>query len=235
MSRTLARTPTPMGSSLALSVGLHALLIVAAVVFRPAAPPPMPPVYKVELIAAPAGPRAMGAVDPVQEAPTPTPPPARATQQAPVPVPSTRTAPPPRTATRATPTPPRPAQRTDRAAAQTRAGGGDVGGQGTDVANIRLDGIPFPYPAYLHNVVQQIALRFTPPTGSRFSADIAFLIHRDGRVTDVRFVRRSGNYGFDVEAQGALEAAASSFGRLPAGFADDVLPVVFSFDPKLIR
>jgi len=33
----------------------------------------------------------------------------------------------------------------------------------------------------------------------------------------------------------AVEAAARSFGPLPAGFSDDVLPVIFSFDPRLIR
>ncbi len=224
-----------MASSLALSVGLHVLVIAAALLVRPGAPPPMPPVYKVELFAAPAGPRAIGAVDPVQEAPTPTPPPARAAQQPASAAPTPRPTPPPRTATRATPTPPRPATRTDRAAEQTRAGGGDVGGTGTDVANIKVGETPFPYPAYLDNVVRQITLHFAPPKGSLLSADVAFLIHRDGRVTDIRVAKRSGVYAFDLEARGAVESAARAFGPLPAGFPDDVLPVVFSFDPKLIR
>ena len=39
----------------------------------------------------------------------------------------------------------------------------------------------------------------------------------------------------DLEAQGAVEAAASQFGALPEGFRDDALPVVFSFDPRIIR
>jgi hypothetical protein len=34
---------------------------------------------------------------------------------------------------------------------------------------------------------------------------------------------------------GAVEAASHSFGPLPQGFTDDVLPVIFSFDPRLIR
>ena len=46
---------------------------------------------------------------------------------------------------------------------------------------------------------------------------------------------RSGVYSFDTEAMGAVEAAARSFGPLPSGFSDDVLPVIFSFDPRLIR
>jgi periplasmic protein TonB len=235
VSSLSARRPPRLAVSLGVSAALHVAAIALALLVRAGSPAPMPPVYRVELIAAPAGAKAIGAVDPVKEAPAETPPPARAEQKAPTPIPSTQTAPPPRTATRATATPPRAAQRTDRAAEQVRAGGGAQGGQGADVANVRIDGIEFPYPAYLKNVVQQIALRFTPPRGSVLSADIAFLIHRDGRVSDMRLVRRSGSYAFDLEAQGALEAASRSFGPLPDGFPDDVLPIVFSFDPKLIR
>lgn len=234
MSSLSARPTNPLRGPLGLSAALHVAIIAAALLVRESAPPPMPPVYRVELVAAPAGPKAIGAVDPVKEAPTNTPPPARAEQKA-APIPSTQKAPPPRTATRATATPPREARRSDRAAEQVKAGGGDVGGQGADVANVKIDGIDFPYPAYLKNIVQQIALRFTPPRGSTLSADVAFLIRRDGRVTDVRWVRRSGSYAFDLEAQGALEAAGKEFGPLPPGFPDDVLPIVFSFDPKLIR
>ena len=40
---------------------------------------------------------------------------------------------------------------------------------------------------------------------------------------------------FDLEAMGAVEAAAPSFGRLPDGYSEDVLTVIFSFDPQLIR
>ncbi|HEX9310585.1 MAG TPA: TonB C-terminal domain-containing protein, partial [Gemmatimonadaceae bacterium] len=68
-------------------------------------------------------------------------------------------------------------------------------------------------------------------------AEVRFLIHRDGSVSDLTFIRRSGNFSFDLEAQGAVEAASSTrgFGPLPAGFPDDVLPVVFSFDPEFLK
>jgi outer membrane biosynthesis protein TonB len=64
-----------------------------------------------------------------------------------------------------------------------------------------------------------------------------FFIHRDGSVTNFRFVQRSGNFGFDLEAQGAIEAAANAgaFGPLPDGFSEDVLPVSFFFDPAKTR
>ena len=66
-----------------------------------------------------------------------------------------------------------------------------------------------------------------------------FIIRRDGSIVpnSLQFVSRSGNFAFDLEAQGAVEQAgnAKAFGPLPAGFADDVLPVVFSFDPRILH
>ena len=64
-----------------------------------------------------------------------------------------------------------------------------------------------------------------------------FLTLRDGSRTGFAFRRRSGSSECDLEAQGAVEAAArsGSFGALPDGFRDDVLTVIFSFDPQLIR
>ena len=103
--------------------------------------------------------------------------------------------------------------------------------------NVSVPGLKFPYPGYLANIVRQVALRFSPPGASTLSADVSFLIHRDGSVSDVRIVRKSGNYGFDLEARGAVEAAgeAKAFGRLPEAFRDDVLPVTFAFDPRVLR
>jgi len=118
------------------------------------------------------------------------------------------------------------------------AGGGPVGGKGTDVANVRSEGIEFPFPGYLNNIVRQIALNFKPrDRNSKLRAEVTFLIHRDGSVSNLKFVKRSGNYAFDLEAQSAVEAAARarSFGPLPGGFADDVLPVMFSFDPDFLK
>jgi TonB family protein len=105
------------------------------------------------------------------------------------------------------------------------------------VANVTVDGIDFKYPGYLENVVRQIAIRFKPPRGGALTAVVAFLIRRDGTVTGIRLTTRSGVYAFDTEAMGAVDAAASAraFGPLPQGFSDDVLPVIFSFDPRLIR
>jgi protein TonB len=152
-------------------------------------------------------------------------------------MPAPKAVPPPRAA----PVPATPSTATTRPAPNTpspRAGGGPEGGRGTDVANVRIDGIEFPYSGYLANIVRQIALRFEPPNrNAPLKAEVSFLIHRDGSVTGQRIVVRSGVYAFDLEAMGAIEAAAAAhaFGPLPTGYAEDVLPVVFSFDPSLIR
>ncbi len=222
--------------ALAVSVGaslaLHAGMIAAFLAMRPARPAPMPPIYRVNIVAAAPGAPSAGVITPT---PTPAPPetkaPPRPKSEEIVPV-QTKT-PPRRTPKIATPSVSE--KRVDRNTPAPTAGGGETGGRGTDVANIRVEGIEFPFQGYLDNIVRQIALRFRPPRGSQLKAEVAFLIRRDGTVTGIRFVQRSGSYTFDLEAQGAVEAAANVFGPLPAGFTEDVLPVMFSFDPRLIR
>lgn len=250
---------TRLGGPIAFSAVVHAAVIAALVIVRPAPLPPLPPVYRVDLVAAPPGPRAEGIVPPTPTPPTPPAPepaapkpaPPRAAEPTPKEMPAPKAAPEPSrkpSPARATPnpTPAKPAPAKPDAAKPTtpakpatppRAGGGPEGGRGTDVANVSTRGLDFPFPGYLQNIVRQVALRFTPPARSALSADVAFLIHRDGSVSNVRIVRRSGSYAFDLEAQGAIEAvgAAKAFGPLPEGFRDDVLPVTFSFDPRVIR
>ena len=239
MATTGARRSLRM--PLAVSAAAHVVVLGFFAMQRGEAAPPLPPMYRVDLVAAPPGPRAVGQVTPTPPAPTPptpTPPPPRAavdpSTMAPAP---TKTTPPPRspepappstpvqpTPTPATPTPPQP------------AGGGPTGGRGTDVANVRTEGTEFPFPGYLSNIVRQVTLSFEPPARSgALRADVAFQVRRDGTVHEIRVVTRSGNFGFDTEARGAIECAARSFGPLPAGFREDVLPVVFSFDPSLQR
>src|SRR5687768_4055612 len=209
----------------------------AALSFRKSPPEILPPIYKVNIVAAPPGPRAIGTVQPEPATPAPvapptvTPPPQAKTKEPAVPLTKVT---PQKAAARSTPvekkaaaTPPAPAP---------RAGGGPIGGRGTDVATVQTEGIDFPFPGYLNNIVRQIALNFRPSdTNSALRAEVMFLIYRDGSVKIVRFVKRSGAYAFDLEAQGAIESAAPNFGRLPDGFPDDVLPVVFSFDPRVLR
>jgi len=236
----------------ALSAVLHAALgMLAFQSLKQPKPIALPPMYRVNIVAAPAGERAIGEVrsetskpaapvtqpstpqSSVKEMPLPAAKPSRkppvgATPAEAKPAPATK-------GTTVTPTEPKAAALPETDA--PKAGGGPVGGKGTDVATVRSDGIEFPFPGYLNNIVRQIALNFKPRTEARLKAEVRFLIHRDGSVSGLAFVRRSGVFSFDLEAQGAVEAASSArrFGPLPAGFPDDVLPVVFSFDPEFLR
>ena len=109
---------------------------------------------------------------------------------------------------------------------------------GADPATIKVEGEAFPYPEYLRNIVAQVYRRWQRPSGNAaLRAEILFLVHRDGSMSNLQIVTRSGSFTFDLEAQGAIEAAASAntFGPLPDGYANDVLPVTFFFDPQRLR
>ena len=228
--------PRGLGVPLGASAALHAVVIALFIVQRGSAPPPMPPTYKVDLVAAPPGPRAQGVVSeqapPATKPDAPPPPRATTTPEKVAPIPA-KTPPRKDPAPPATPAPPGAPKVTTP---PQQAGGGATGGKGTDVANVRTEGIAFPYPGYLQNIVRQVALCFEPPRGTdRLRADVAFQVTRTGDVSEIRMVTPSGNYRFDNEAKGAIECAKVKFGALPAGFRDDVLPIVFSFDPSLLQ
>jgi protein TonB len=210
----------------------------------------LPPMYRVEIVAAPPGERAIGEVktEPSRATTPVTQPSATQSTVKEMPLPTAKAA--PKKPARATPTEgkvspspkvsaPTTAKVTPQPKADApKAGGGPTGGKGTDVATVRSEGIEFPFPGYLNNIVRQVALKFKPRNpAARLKAEVRFLIHRDGSVSDLTFIRRSGNFSFDLEAQGAVEAAstARAFGPLPEGFPDDVLPVVFSFDPAFLK
>lgn len=225
-----ARLTGPLMASVVLHGGLFSLLFVAQ---QMTSHPAMPPMYKVELIAAPPGTPAIGEVS---NAPVPTP--EAKPKEAPKPVDKaaalkkSKAPTAPKAPTKATPVP-----KSKAGAPATRAGGGEVGGPGTDVANIRTEGINFPFTGYLENIVRQVRLNFSPSDKTLRTAEVFFLIRRDGSMAGFRFLQKSGSYSFDLECQGAVEAAAASkaWGPLPAQFMDDVLPVIFRFDPKTLR
>jgi protein TonB len=236
---SLARRPSrTLSLPIGVSAVLHAGIIASIFLLRASAPRMMPPMYRVDLVAAPPGVRAPGIVTdaPAPVAAAKAPPKAETRSRGP-------TAPvlknkklekvakqaTPNVTPKSTPQPAKPA---------TKAGGGTSGGVGADVATVRTEGIEFPFPGYLTNIVRQIALNFSPRNpNAPLKAEVMFLIRRDGSVTGFRFLSRSGSYAFDLECQGAVEAvaAARAFGPLPAGFTDDVLPVIFSFDPRILR
>ena len=219
---------------IAVSALLHGALIAPLVLLHADPPKLLPPMYRVELIAAAAGPRAVGVVteSPVPAAtalPRTVP---KATPLKPAAPVRGKTS---KAVTKATPSV-APAKVPARVADAPRAAGGVQGGAGADVVSVSTAGIVFPYKGYLDNIVRQIALNFSPRGNvGALRAEVAFVIRRDGTVFNFRWLNRSGSMAFDLEAQGAIEAASRGFGPLPAGFSDDVLPVIFYFDPSKLR
>jgi periplasmic protein TonB len=187
-----------------------------------------PPVYAVNLVAAPA-PTERKRI--AREA-VPTPP-----QEKPAPV-KPKPTPPPKAPPKPEPKPPPPTEPNREppppTAAPVTPAKGETPSTGTDATTIKTPGLEFPFPEYLRNIVNQVYQRWDRDDVRQNSfAEISFLIRRDGSVHDIRFVTRSGSFAFDLGAQGAVEAAgnAFAFGPLPDGWEADVLPVSFYFKP----
>lgn len=217
--------PAGLAGTTMVHTVMAALLLVAA--HRVTTPPPL--VYAVELIAAPlptsAPRRAPNEAPPVaaeDEVPID---PARARQVRPTPAPPPPVVPPRterqlQTRTPATPLP------------------GETPSGGQDVANVKIAGFESRYQGYVRNIVIQVRNRWQRPLGSApLTAEIAFVILRDGSVRDIEFIKRSGNYSFDTGARGAIEGAgeAKAFGPLPSAFEGDALPISFFFTPAGAR
>ena len=201
-----------------------------------------PPSYAVDLVAAPAPTtkqrlaREALPTPPPEEKPTPTPPKPAPPKEKPAPV-APKPPKPAKTAPAPAPKPP-PADAEREPSPQTASrvapAQGETPSTGTDVATIKTPGLAFPFPEYLRNIVTQVYQRWDRASAKQSNfAEISFLILRDGSVRDIRFVTRSGSFAFDIDAQGAIEAAGNSraFGQLPDGWEADVLPVSFYFQP----
>ncbi|HTO73417.1 MAG TPA: TonB C-terminal domain-containing protein [Gemmatimonadales bacterium] len=203
-------------------------------------PAPGPPVYAVDLVAAPAPtPSAKPAPEAVEREAAPAPPtPAPSGKTAPAPAPpKAKSKAPPKAPPKPSPTPPTPADRepAPRAAAAAAPAAGETPSTGNDAVTVKTEGLDFPYPEYLRNIVSQVYRRWDRPSGDvALKAEVFFLILRDGSVKNIRFVTSSGSFSFDLGAQGAVEAAgkAGAFGSLPDGYQADVLPVSFFFTPR---
>lgn len=187
-----------------------------------------PPVYAVELVAAPAPPPEQkpapeAAPRPPAEEPAPAKPPPKPPKPAPAP-------PKP-----VTPKPPAPTEANPRTTPRTAPLPGETPSTGNDAVTVSTPGLQFPYPEYLRNIVQEVYRRWERPLGNAaLRAEVSFLLLRDGSVREIKLTRSSGSFSFDLSAQGAIEAAGTnrSFGPLPDGYPADVLPVSFYFTPR---
>lgn len=234
-----------LGRGVAVSVALHGALLALVIWIGSRPEEARPPVYRVELIGQ-AGPRQAGVEKPTTEATASTDPVAgaeRVEEEKTVPTPSkAKTVLP---SPKATPSTDRtkkggarnaPAPTKTKSNAAPKSGAGATGSKGADVANIRTDGIAFPFPGYLSNIVRQIALNWSPRrVSAALVTELKFMIRRDGTVAGIEVVKRSGDRLYDLDAMAAIEAVGTSrsFGPLPSGWSDDVLVVYFTFDYAL--
>lgn len=187
-----------------------------------------PPTYRVRLVAAPE-------VPPTAK---PAPPAVQREAAPPEPPPPTPKPPPKNTAAQTAPPPVADTKKREAAPRTTppeRPMPGETPSTGSAPATVSTEGVDFPYPEYLENIVSQVLRRWQRPQESTpLQAEVSFMVHRDGTVTDLQFVRRSGNFAFDLEAEGAVEEAGryKAFGTLPDGWVPDVLFVRFYFSGK---
>ena len=230
-----------LGGGFAVSVLFHGALVAAFFLLRAGTPPPTPPLYRVELFAAPPGERAVGVVQAQPAATPPEPKPEKVKQPPPKPV-ATRPVPKatPKTVpavTQATPTPPAKTAPPKEETPPPVAGGGETGGKGADVGNVQTGGLEFPYPGYIQNIIRQLILAWGQGA-PRYDAVVRFTIRRDGTVDPESIhIVTPGNYSNDRRAVGAVEQVADGklFGALPAGFREDILPVTVRFTPAMFK
>ncbi|PYP56834.1 MAG: hypothetical protein DMD40_09780 [Gemmatimonadetes bacterium] len=221
--RGRGRAPTPVGMAVTGTVFVHGLVVVL-LFGTPSGRTRLPPTYRVRLIAAPAADMESRKAPEAFERPA---------EEKPAPIPAAKR--PQSTVSRATPPPTQDQTRREaapRTTSSTTPLPGEKPSTGNDVATVSTEGIAFPYPQYLSNIVSQVLRLWQRPEQSTpLEAELSFLVHRDGSVTDLSFIHRSNNFQFDLEAQGAIEAAASrrAFGPLPDGWTPDVLFVRFYF------
>jgi periplasmic protein TonB len=234
---------------LTMSAVVHVGLFGALMLWSTREVPERPPVYRVNLVGAPPGARQVGVVNqrPPTKAQSEQPAPAGVEQLTPpekvTPTAKSSKAPP---QVKATPTPTKsktagtktPAATKTTAAEPPKAGAGATGGKGADVINLRTEGREFPDQAYLNNITRQVYASWFPKAqNAPYVTEVKFTIHRNGTVTDIEVVKRSGNRLYDIESMGTIEAVASArkFGPLPAVWTDDVLIVYFTFDYALSK
>jgi protein TonB len=228
-----------LGGGFAGSVLFHGALVAAFFLLRPGTPPPSPPIYRVQLFAAPQGERAIGVA---QDNPPPTPPPkTMPAKSTPTPV-AAKPAPNPRPKSvpavkRAAPAPPVKAAQPKQETPQPKAGGGETGGKGADVGNVDTGGLDFPYPYYTANIVSKL-IEAWGEGAPRSDVVVRFTIRRDGTVDSESIQIVTGqDYRSKRRAIGAVEqvANAKGFGTLPPGFREDILPVTVRFTAALFR
>lgn len=99
-----------------------------------------------------------------------------------------------------------------------------VGGSGVT----GLEGGDFPYTIYLEGMQRKIGSNWYRPQVAGATTVIYFRIQRDGTLTDVKAVQKSGNGTFDRQAESAVRSS-SPLNPLPFGYSGTYLGVHLTF------
>ena len=92
-----------------------------------------------------------------------------------------------------------------------------------------LEGGDFPFPVYIERMLTLIGRNWTrPQLQSEITAQVFFVIERDGRIRDVKLEDPSGNSVFDRAAVRAV-MESSPLPPLPFAYADTFLGVHLTF------
>lgn len=240
--------PTPIGPqrrpgrrAVLASLLLHGGLLAGAwLTVRSVRPPIDMIVYRVELVSPP--PQVEGPPEPVQAVapnvvtPDEAPPEPAVEEPKPEPEPPEPEPPEPKRETPPEPKPQAKAAEAEPKKEEKKPVAGEspdrrsTGGAGV---NVKIEGEEFPDPGYLENVVLQLRRHFRWNGNPRLAACVGFWIRKDGSVGNLEVVHSSGDFRFDLNARGAVEAAGArdAFGPLPEAWPFDVLPVQFGFTP----
>jgi outer membrane biosynthesis protein TonB len=221
-----------------LSAALHLALLAFAWLSTLYEPPRIEFItYEVELVSPPPAAQAqeveVATEEIVVQRPDPEPRPPEPEVEEVVPVEAPEERPPEQTPEREVPSeqPPEPDEEVSVAAAPTEPPeeATPVSGEGLEV---RIEGLRRDYPEYYNNIIRQIFRCFRWRQGGGWQATVYFVIRRDGTVSDLDFLARSGNAAFDFEAMGAVDCAGQGrFGPLPEDLPWDRMPVKFDFRP----
>lgn len=218
----------PDRRSVGISLAVHAILLVPMVVL---ARPPEPiqfETYRVNLVAAPEVMEPRPEPAPPEPQPEPAPP-------EPEPEPETETEareePEPEPEREPEPDIEKPPETPEEQPRPTEPVDSVV--EGGAPVNIATEGLEFPFPDYLANVQTQLLRYFRWNEESHPQGTIYFEILPDGQVRNIRMVEPSGNFRFDLAAQGAVETIGNrgAFGPLPEEFAGPFLPVLLEIEP----
>jgi len=220
------RQPGPSRKAVAGSVSVHVGLVAAVLISEMVrAPTPEFEVYRVKLYSPPAQ------VEAPEPAPVAISTPIRAPRVAEQ-VPERPTPPTPQPKPQVVETPPeeKPKPKEPEPVEGPEADPDSPGGQNIDVD---IEGLRFPYPEYLENIILQLNRHFRWSGSPNLQNTVVFFINRDGSVENIRMLQGSGDFNFDLQVMSAVEQAGrrGAFGPLPEGFVQNRLPVKFTFLP----